>query len=289
MRSLGRTADLLWRQLFEERDHGVDVGLCKRHHDHLFIVGYVDLPDDGFHPANVLRVIRQDYHVRIVYRGDVAVLRDERAQYLDQFAGLDVCGWDDSGDHFLTSKITVEVRRIGTLLRERLLDDLYDIAGRDCCEAMYAQDGKEQFVHAFFVQRGRGNHGDAPLDPRIHHEVASGDARYLADELADVRIFQVDAVVRRVVLRGRGGRDARERQDQDQNELGGANHGVPPGLRTRRQRIRVVTKKRRSPRWISRRAEPASMIESICARSCWMLPTDCPFTESTTSPGRSPT
>ncbi len=125
----------------------------------------------------------------------MTVLGNQRPQNLDQFGGGCVLDGYDLRDEFFTGGPFLEVVIAGTLFGEDLLYDFNHISGRHRGVAVYPENAQEQLVDGLGVHRRAGNHRDVALDPGIDDEALAGDRGNLRDELADIRVLEIDLPV----------------------------------------------------------------------------------------------
>ena len=192
LRPGGTLPDLLRGELFQQRHHGAHPSLAQRHDGDFVLVRHVDLLDHPGKALDVVGVIADDDDVRLRHCGDVAVLRNQRAQDLDQFPGLHVLGGDHSGDELLRRQFLHFAVGAGPLLAGGRGLNANHVAGRGGSEVVHPQHREEEFVHRVGIHGHARHHGDVALQPRVDDEGLAGDLRHLGDELVNVGLLDVD-------------------------------------------------------------------------------------------------
>ena len=156
-------------------------------------------------------------------RDQLAALRHQRAQDLDQFVGRDMLDRNDLGDQLVGGMLAVAIERRRTvLLGHRLGHDLDHAALLDRGVAVHAQDREEHIVDFVRLHRLGRNDRDLALHVRTEDEVLAGDLGDRGDQGLDVGILEVQRMPAIGIRRHRGLRALRHGIGEEQT---GGQHG----------------------------------------------------------------
>ena len=158
----------------------------------VFIATLVDALDDPGEPVHVIGAVGDDEDVRRRVGGQMAVLRNERAQDGHQLRRTDVAYLQDLRDDFIggAADFVGQVVR-GNLPCVGVRNDFPHAPRRHGHEAMHLQDGQEGLVERFRRHGRGGEHRHLRLGARVDNEILARDLAYRFDDLAEVRVFVV--------------------------------------------------------------------------------------------------
>ena len=167
-------------------------GMLKADDVDVFIATLVDALDDPGEPVHVVGAVRDDEDVRRWVGGQMAVLRNERAQNGHQLRRTDVPHLQDLRDDFVGAAADF----VGQVVRRNLpgvgiRNNLPHAARGHGHEAMHLQDGQEGFVERVRRHGRRRKHGDLRLGAWVDDEVLASDLAHGLNNLPEVGVFVV--------------------------------------------------------------------------------------------------